>query len=271
MKKILLACTSLFLLLSGCQNPSNIQSSNPSEVMKTDPITAESNIYDFSFLNLYEQTQEYTEAVGKNNIFLSGIDTNNAINFIFTPNGDIKYMEIGCGVRKETENNNLIFEKFKISNELTKNPIDESIKFSPKIVSYGEDELPSYSIDSFSGLLETTQYLDRLNLQNIIENYHVGNPTAYFLKSGPLGAVSSNYINDMEKNIICLDCTDPDNVHQIDRITYSETSPYSGTFDDYASYYVILPFYESELTTEKINTLYYSNYDFDNVILLLKE
>lgn len=269
MKKLLTVCACAALLLSGCQTQPGNQTSS---VCENAVISMDSNVYQCDFIDLYEQARQFAGVEGTDNLMLYGVDLNDDINMIFTPDGEIRHMEIGFKSRKFDEDGNLDSRFYKISNGLTNDPLEEEASLSIKAepVDGPSANLP-LSDEAFSDFWKAAQFLSAVDLQEIIEEYHVGSPTAYYLKSGPINTVRGSELNDTDKNVICLDCTQPENVRQIDRIFCSEDSVVPSTFEGYSSCFAIFPYYESGLTTQKMCEDYYSDYELDNVILLFAE
>jgi hypothetical protein len=271
MKKTMALCMVVTMIVfSGCQNtPSSSQNSSKKQ---SSSISIKSNINEFDFEKFYK---DVSKGVNNQNIGLSGNDAKNEISFIFTPDGSIKDIEIGICTEKPRFSDpksykDYFYNSFVISNHSLENKSLSSTKGISQldIADTGKVLEPNSAFRyDYTGFKTQMNFWSQLNLKSVLAKYATGSPTAYLVCSQ---YITSNDINDPNKNVTCLDCTDPKNIKQIDRITFSKTSPYDSTFDGVKYYYAIFPYYESELTPGQMATMYTNIKSFDNIILLLQ-
>lgn len=271
MKKILALLLALGItLLFGCRDDNPKNQSSASSKSNNISISLESNIFSLDFSDFYQKISSQLGVKDKNSMALHGVNADNEINFIFTPDGEIKDFEIGCCTKTPRTDIAGEFRRtaYSISNHSAKDTSLSQIKKIYRADIHKTNEIIP-SIEDFRDYSECwTQmnFLHQLDLKKILKQYSVGNPTAFFLRSQ---YISDNCVNNLKSNVICLDCTDPSKLKQMDRITFSEKSPYAHYFPGIKYYYAIIPYYESELSVDKMRDEYYDNAFFNNIILLL--
>lgn len=271
MKKILALLLALGItLLFGCRDDNPKNQSSVSSQSNNISISLESNIFSLDFADLYQKISSQLGIKDKNSMALHGINADNAISFIFTPEGEIKDFEIGFCAKTPRADIAGEFRRtaYSISNHSAKDTPLSQIKkiYRADINKTNEIITSKEDIRDYSDFWTQMKFLHQLDLKKILKQYSVGNPTVFFLRFEP---ITDNCVNNLKSNVICLDCTDPSKLKQMDRITFSKKSPYAHYFPGIKYYYAIIPYYESELSVDKMWEMYYDNAAFNNIILLL--
>jgi len=271
MKKIIALFLALSItLLFGCKDDNSKAQSSVSSKSSDISFSLESNIFSLNFSDFYQKISSQLGVKDKNSMALNGVNADNAINFVFTPEGEIKDFEIGFCAKTPRPDIAGEFRRtaYSISNHSAKDTPLSQIKKIYQADIHKTDEIITSKEDirDYSELWTQMNFLHQLDLKKIVKQYTVGNPTVFFLRCEP---ITENCVNNLKSNVICLDCTNPSKVKQIARITFPKKCAYANYFPGIKYYYAIIPYYEPELSVHKMQDEYYDNDTFNNIILLL--
>ena len=105
MKKLIALFLALGItLLFGCKDDNSKVQSSVSSKSSDISFSMESNLFSLDFADFYQKISSQLGVKDKNSMALSGVNADNAINFVFTPNGEIKDFEIGfCAKTPRTD------------------------------------------------------------------------------------------------------------------------------------------------------------------------
>ena len=263
MKKTLAFFLVLALLcLGGCSGVEEDKTSSVSDGPMT--VTVQNNIYEPDFFtNLYQKIGEKLGAGEED--FMSFTWQN----FFFSDDGTIKEIFNFIYTKIPTVENpqNIYTDYSYTAYNLLSNPLCPSeLIFTPTDLNFDpQPEHPDRGYD-YSEFREQMAFLTNIHLEEIVEQYTVGNPTGYGLCAQP---ISTNYEDDFMKNGVFLDCTNPSNIKQMEPLPFSKA--YDTIFDgiDIKYYYGIFPYYQPDLTGDEMHEEYYEGTEWDNIIILI--
>ena len=263
MKKLLAFCLALALLcLGGCSGAEEDKTSSVSEEPIT--ITVPDNLYEPDFFTgLYQKIGDKLGAGDEDFIDFS------EQRFFFSTDGTLQQINsnIYCKIPKLTNPQNIYTDYSYIAYNLTLDPTHPTeVVFYPTGINFAPDKGISNGHYNYSKFRERSTFLTEIHLKDLVKKYAVGKPTGFALC---YQTISENFEDDFTENGIFLDCTDPSNIKQIDRMAFSDTSPYSRVFDGVKFYYGIYPYYQEDLTGEEMQHLFFENTDWDNIIILI--